>query len=186
MREQRSFVRCGEMAEFGLRRTTGNRVYGEPYQGFESLSLRHEKSLFCLPRQERFFPAFRAKNKQIYAISGFGAVDRLLRSPIFCVQRRKRSQNAGVLFAVLCRCKERLKRTEGTDLNQLFTKNIHSSKDLITLMLRYNTWVTNKKQEKVLLWYNLIRQTTIERRTNSCARIIPQKLTIVNVCLSME
>ncbi len=37
---------CGEMAEFGLRRTTGNRVYGEPYQGFESLSLRHyfEKS----------------------------------------------------------------------------------------------------------------------------------------------
>ena len=57
---------------------------------------------------------------------------------------------------------------------------------LIMLMLRYNTWVTNKKQEKVLLWYNLIGQTTIERRTNSCARIIPQKLTIVNVCLSME
>ena len=53
-------------------------------------------------------------------------------------------------------------------------------------LLRYNTWVTNKKQEKVLLWYNLIGQTTIERRTNSCARIIPQKLTIVNVCLSMD
>ena len=53
-------------------------------------------------------------------------------------------------------------------------------------VFRYNTWVTNKKQEKVLLWYNLIGQTTIERRTNSCARIIPQKLTIVNVCLSME
>ena len=55
----------------------------------------------------------------------------------------------------------------------------------IVYMLRYNTWVTNKKQEKALLWYNLIGQTTIERRTNSCARIIPQKLTIVNVCLSM-
>ena len=53
-------------------------------------------------------------------------------------------------------------------------------------MLRYNTWVTNKKQEKVLLWYNLIGQTTIERRTNSCADTKPQKLTIVNVCLSME
>ena len=44
----------------------------------------------------------------------------------------------------------------------------------------------NKKQEKVLLWYNLIGQTTIERRTNSCARIIPQKHTIVNVCSSTE
>ena len=107
--------------------------WGSRGRKFKSCHSDHEKSLFCLPRQERFFPAFRAKNKQIYAISGFGAVDRLLRSPIFCVQRRKRSQNAGVLFAVLCRCKERLKRTEGTDLNQLFTKNIHSSKDLITL-----------------------------------------------------
>ena len=115
--------------------SSADRVPGyEPVgRRFKSCWARHEKSLFCLPRQERFFPAFRAKNKQIYAISGFGAVDRLLRSPIFCVQRRKRSQNAGVLFAVLCRCKERLKRTEGTDLNQLFTKNIHSSKDLITL-----------------------------------------------------
>ena len=44
----------GEMAESGLRRTTGNRVYGEPYQGFESLSLRQtenafNQSVFCLP-----------------------------------------------------------------------------------------------------------------------------------------
>ncbi len=29
------------MAELGLRRTTGNRVYRERYRGFESLSLRH-------------------------------------------------------------------------------------------------------------------------------------------------
>ena len=32
---------------------------------------------------------------------------------------------------------------------------------IIANLLRYNTWVTNKKQEKVLLWYNLIGQTTI-------------------------
>ena len=41
------------MAEFGLRRTTGNRVYGEPYQGFESLSFRQTEEhplwvLFCI------------------------------------------------------------------------------------------------------------------------------------------
>ena len=102
-------------------------------RGFESLHPHHEKSLFCLPRQERLFPAFRVKNRQNTALSGFGAVEGLLRSPIFCVQRQKQSQNAGILFAVLCRCKERLKGTKGTDLNQLFTENIHSSKDLITL-----------------------------------------------------
>ena len=33
------------MAELGLRRTTGNRVYQEWYRGFESLSLRHKKSV---------------------------------------------------------------------------------------------------------------------------------------------
>ena len=32
----------------GLRRTTGNRVYGEPYQGFESLSLRQKRTHICL------------------------------------------------------------------------------------------------------------------------------------------
>ena len=25
---------------------------------------------------------------------------------------------------------------------------------ILTELFRYNTWVTNKKQEKVLLWYN--------------------------------
>ena len=54
------------------------------------------------------------------------------------------------------------------------------------VLFRYNTWVTNKEQEKVLLWYNWIAPTIIERRTNSCARIIPQKHTIVNVCSSTE
>ena len=34
------------MAELGLRRTTGNRVYQEWYRGFESLSLRHVVASF--------------------------------------------------------------------------------------------------------------------------------------------
>ena len=41
-------IRYGEMAEFGLRRTTGNRVYGEPYQGFESLSLRQTSTVILI------------------------------------------------------------------------------------------------------------------------------------------
>ena len=36
----------------GLRRTTGNRVYPNRYQGFESLSLRHRKKH---PRWGAFF-----------------------------------------------------------------------------------------------------------------------------------
>ncbi len=44
-------------------------------QGFESLRVRHERNLFCLPRQERFFLAFWAKNEQNTVKSGFEAVD---------------------------------------------------------------------------------------------------------------
>ena len=36
----------------------------ERNQGFESLPLRHKENLFCLPRQERFFLAFRGKIQQ--------------------------------------------------------------------------------------------------------------------------
>ena len=39
--------------------------------------------------------------KQNTGKSGFGAVDRLHRSPIVCVQGQKRPENAGVLFVVL-------------------------------------------------------------------------------------
>ena len=35
--------------------------YESEGQGFESLRARHERNLFCLPRQERFFHAFRGK-----------------------------------------------------------------------------------------------------------------------------
>jgi hypothetical protein len=33
----------------------------------KKIVLNHERNLFCLPRQERFFPAFRAISKQIRA-----------------------------------------------------------------------------------------------------------------------
>ena len=38
----------------GLRRTTGNRVYPNRYHGFESHSLRQQKTHFCLPTKVRF------------------------------------------------------------------------------------------------------------------------------------
>ena len=48
----------------GLRRTIGNRVYGEPYQGFESLSLR-QKSAVILMELRRIFTYCRELNKLI-------------------------------------------------------------------------------------------------------------------------
>ena len=43
--------------------SSADRVPGyEPVgQRFESSRARHERNLFCLPRQERFFHAFRGK-----------------------------------------------------------------------------------------------------------------------------
>lgn len=67
--------------------------------------LSHKRNLFCLPRQERFFLAFRAKYRANIRKTGFGAVDRLLRSPIFCFQRQKLHENTGVLFEFLCSAK---------------------------------------------------------------------------------
>ncbi|MBR5409846.1 MAG: hypothetical protein IK104_04175, partial [Clostridia bacterium] len=71
--------------------------------------LRHERNLFCLPRQKRFFLAFWAKNRQNTVKSGFGAVDQSLWSPFFCVQRLEQPENAGVLFAFLCSAKNEQK-----------------------------------------------------------------------------
>lgn len=65
-------------------------------------ALSHKRNLFCLPRQERFFLAFRAKYRANIRKTGFGAVDWLLRSSIFCFQRQKLPENTGVLFAFLC------------------------------------------------------------------------------------
>ena len=70
--------------------------------GFKSHFPHHKRNLFCLPRQERFFLDFWAKYKANHRKMGFGAVDRLLRSPIFCFQRQKQSENAGVHIEFLC------------------------------------------------------------------------------------
>ena len=45
--------------------------------------------------------------------SGFGAVDRLLRSPIYCFQGSKTVKDAGVLFAFLCSVKKEQKGVGG-------------------------------------------------------------------------
>lgn len=50
----------------------------------------------------------------------------------------------------------------------------------------YHTWVTNKQQEKVLLWYKCISRTAIEMRTCSCVRMIFRDLTIFNAFSSLE
>ena len=55
---------------------------------FESPISDHKRNLFCLPRQERFFLAFWAKYKANHRKMGFGAVDRLLRSPFFAFSGR--------------------------------------------------------------------------------------------------
>ena len=71
--------------------------------------LHHKRNLFCLPGQERVLLAFWAKIGHITVKSGFGAVDRLLRSLFFCVQAPKTAENAGVLFAFLCSAKKEQK-----------------------------------------------------------------------------
>ena len=66
------------------------------------VTLSHKRNLFCLPRQERFFLAFRAKYRANKRKTGFGAVDRLLRSPVFCVQQQKYTEIAVVQIEFLC------------------------------------------------------------------------------------
>ena len=66
----------------------------------------HKRNLFCLPRQERFFLAFWAKYRANNRKTGFGAVNWLLRSSIFCFQRQKLPENTGVLFEFLCSIKK--------------------------------------------------------------------------------
>ena len=75
---------------------------GAPACRFKSCHPHHKRNLFCLPRQERFFLAFCAKYKANHRKMGFGAVDWLLQSPIFCFQRQKQSENAGVHIEFLC------------------------------------------------------------------------------------
>lgn len=56
---------------------------------FKSCHSDHKRNLFCLPRQERFFLAFRAKYRANNRKTGFGAVDWLLRSPFFAFSSKR-------------------------------------------------------------------------------------------------
>lgn len=56
---------------------------------------------------KEFFLAFWAKYKANHRKMGFGAVNRLLRSPIFCFQMPKRSESVNMLFAFLCSVKNK-------------------------------------------------------------------------------
>ena len=60
------------------------------WQIFESYKWSHKRNLFCLPRQKGFFLAFWAKKGRNQANSGFKAVNRLQRSPIFSFSGRKK------------------------------------------------------------------------------------------------
>ena len=60
-----------------------------------------ETSFVCQDKRG-FFLAFRAKYRANNRKTGFGSVDRLLRSSIFCFQRQKLHENTGVLFEFLC------------------------------------------------------------------------------------
>ena len=86
----------------GVEQLVARRAHNPEVVWFKSHPRNHKRNLFCLPRQERFFLAFWAKYKANHRKMGFGAVDRLLRSPIFCFQRQKQSENAGVHIKFLC------------------------------------------------------------------------------------
>ena len=102
----------GGLLKWSKRRDSKS-VCGTATRGFESHPLRHQRNLFCLPRQKGFFLAFWGKNGLNMGKSGFDAVDWLLRSPIFCFQRQEQPENAGVLFAFLCSVKKEQKGVGG-------------------------------------------------------------------------
>ena len=77
-------------------------IYKFPFTGITALrlcvltsknvrvyALIHQRNLFCLLRQKRFFLAFGAKNWQNTVKSGSEAVNRLLQSPIFHIRATK-------------------------------------------------------------------------------------------------
>ena len=83
-----------------------------------------KETSFVYQDKRGFFLHFGQKQAQIEqntGKSGFGAVDRLHRSPIFGVQGQKTAENAGVLLFVLYACKELLKGSGRQDLNLLKT-----------------------------------------------------------------
>ena len=90
----------------------------------KKIVLNHERNLFCLPRQERFFPAFRAISKQIRAKQ---RPDRALERLHGCFGARFlrfRGKMAGVLLFVLFACKGLRKGSSKWDLNPKPDKNV--------------------------------------------------------------
>ena len=59
-----TFVISGELSEWSKVQHSKCCVLTK-HPGFESLTLRHLRNHFCLPRQKWFFRAFRAKNRQL-------------------------------------------------------------------------------------------------------------------------
>ena len=86
--------------------------------------VRHERSLFCLPGQERFFPAFRAKNMQIRAKQRPDRASERLHSCCGARFLRLRGKMAGVLLVVLYACKGLRKGSRRWDLNPKPDKNV--------------------------------------------------------------
>ena len=84
--------------------------------------LDHQRNLFCLPRQKRFFLAFWAKSseKQVdYGQNGLRSNFTAASEPVFFIQAPKAAENAGVLLGVLYGCKELLKVSGRQDLNHM-------------------------------------------------------------------
>ena len=101
----------------------------------------HKRNVFCLPRQKAFFSAFWAKIGQNQAKQGFGAVDRLLRSPIFCFRRQEKPENAGVLFAFLCS----VKKTKKCPPSGIWTFQKELAGKIIGKMRKTQSWAKPRK-----------------------------------------
>ena len=89
----------------------------------KKIVLNHERNLFCLPRQERFFPAFRAISKQILAKQRPDRASEWLHSSFGARFLRFRGKMAGVLLFVLYAYKGLRKGSRRWDLNRFQSKS---------------------------------------------------------------
>ena len=87
----------------GLRRTIGNRVYGEPYQGFESLSLRQKSAVILMELRRTFtyccelsIPNFGGWdwNKRVYGIQPWWDSATLFTGRMDCIHGRFKGTGA--------------------------------------------------------------------------------------------
>ena len=89
---------------------TRNQVYRQRYRGFESHPLRHERNLFCLPRQERFLSCLQGQNTpKSRKISSKQRVERSSR-PNHPLCLLFRGEKCVLLFAFLYRAKKLAKQ----------------------------------------------------------------------------